>query len=187
MVKRTPNAARIYLLLAAFLLALPTLSSFYKGYTGKLLVAGDLIDSGPFHESVIYLVRHDLFSAHGFIINKPLKKSFPYPDLDQDLPGLYGGPVQNPEWKRFAVFRNGKFSSLQRSPQNNIREGERQFVVSGYAGWGPLQLNFEYLRGAWMVMDFDPGLLFDNDPELIWFKAVAKYRKNHPPEPEKKI
>ena len=68
--KPTPHKARLYLLLGFFLLALPSINSFYHGSTGKLLVAPSGFDHPVFGQSVIYIIRHDLFGATGVIINK---------------------------------------------------------------------------------------------------------------------
>jgi putative transcriptional regulator len=185
--KRTPGAARRYFLLAAFLLVLPTLSSLYKGHTGKLLISGNLIDQGPFYESVVYIVDHELFGAYGFIINKPLEDDVQAAKTDIKLPLFYGGPVEYPKWQRIAAWLSGKKIVLEHLPYEEKDGQSQQFVVFGYAGWGPLQLDFEVARGAWMVMDFDYSLVYETDPEDIWDLAVAKYRAKHPPEPEKMI
>jgi putative AlgH/UPF0301 family transcriptional regulator len=66
----TPHKARLYLLLGFFLLALPSINSFYHGSTGRLLVAPSGFDHPVFGQSVIYLTRHDLFGATGIILNK---------------------------------------------------------------------------------------------------------------------
>ncbi len=181
--KRTPVAARIYLLLAAFLLVLPTLSSMYGGYTGKLLIAGDRVKDGPFHQSVVYLVRHDLFGAHGFIINKPLDGSY---ENAPTLKEIYGGPVSYPGRRKIVAFRESGLASQRELTSEDVREvmGE-QFLIRGYAGWGPLQLNYESLRGVWKVIDFDYSLVTETEPGEIWDKAVAKHRLIHPPKPEK--
>ena len=66
----TPHAARIYLLLAALLLALPAINkTIYPDYSGKLLIA-PAGSAKPFDNAVIYILHHDMFGAQGVILNR---------------------------------------------------------------------------------------------------------------------
>lgn len=151
----TPHKARFYLLLAAFMMALPTLAGINGGHSGKLLVATPRVSSGPFERSVIYLVWHNFFSAHGFIVNRPSPE------------GYIGGPV-SPEM----------LSIMQQAEDGGITfastvtaEGRKLY---GYAGWGPMQLNYEIFRGLWDVIDYDPALVFSIPEIKIWPAARAR-------------
>lgn len=50
---------------------------------------------------------------------------------------------------------------------------KRRFVVLGYSGWGPGQLEKEISAGAWMPSALDEGVLFDVDVEQRWERAYA--------------
>src|SRR5262249_40113248 len=60
---------------------------------------------------------------------------------------------------------------------------------SGYAGWGPGQLDGEVDLGAWIVMDGDAKTIFDDNPDTLWELlirrkdlSVAQYRSKRTPE-----
>ncbi len=147
--KLTPHSARIYILLAAFFLALPSLNHLYKGQEGRFLVAHPDQPAGVFQQSVIYIVHHDLFGgARGYIINRPLS--------GQDA--FYGGPLSYPE-HTFVMSHQGR---------------ERKY--RGFAGWAPLQLEYEIIRGAWSIRDGDHAVIFSDVPEKIWTNISGQTR-----------
>lgn len=187
--RRTPQIAKIYLLLSAFLLALPGLSRHYEGLTGKLLVATYSIDRGIFQHSVLYVVHHDLFGARGFVVNKPLPEDFKTPD-SRVLPRYAGGPVR-PDEPSFVLARGEMalrpwfFPDEKSESEDAIAAARRKIadgrsearLLFGYAGWTFLQLNFEILRGRWAVIDYDPALVFETPPEELWDRAVKRALK----------
>ena len=147
--KLTPHSARMYILLAAFFLALPSLNHMYKGQEGRFLVAHSDQPAGVFHQTVIYIVHHDIFGgARGYIINRPL--------LGQGE--FYGGPVAYPEH----VF------------VMNYQDKKREY--RGFAGWAPLQLEYEIVRGAWSIRDSDRGAIFSDTPEKVWVNVSGQTR-----------
>lgn len=150
----TPHVARFYLLLAAFLLALPSLAGLYKGQSGRILVAEEYaLEGGSFYRSVVYIADHNLTGAVGFIVNAPL------PEGD-----FMGGPVA-PEG--IAVMGRDETGAI-RFGSAATRDSR---VFHGYAGWGVFQLNYEIGRGYWYVIDYDPALVFDTPPEEMWGAA----------------
>lgn len=42
----------------------------------------------------------------------------------------------------------------------------------GYAGWGAGQLEHEIARGDWLVGPADPVIIFSNEPDKAWSKAL---------------
>ncbi len=96
----TPHIARIYILGAALLIALPSLLGHYSRYGGKILVSTVKTEKDSFFkETVIYLSYHSGWGARGLIINKPLPedqrksmKNVPY-GFDWHI----GGPVLYPD------------------------------------------------------------------------------------------
>jgi putative transcriptional regulator len=47
------------------------------------------------------------------------------------------------------------------------------FVVLGYSGWGPGQLEGEIAQGAWLPIKLDEGVVFETEADARWFKAHA--------------
>ncbi|WNV04680.1 YqgE/AlgH family protein [Candidatus Methylospira mobilis] len=45
-------------------------------------------------------------------------------------------------------------------------------LVLGYAGWSPGQLDHELARGDRLVAPADPSLIFSDDPDEVWGKAL---------------
>jgi putative transcriptional regulator len=44
----------------------------------------------------------------------------------------------------------------------------------GYAGWSPGQLEGEIAAGAWEVVPADEALLFDENNQTKWDRAMAR-------------
>ena len=47
-------------------------------------------------------------------------------------------------------------------------------IFLGYAGWGPGQLAREVRLGGWYIFDYDESLVFDEHPETLWKRLIAK-------------
>lgn len=50
---------------------------------------------------------------------------------------------------------------------------KRRFVVLGYSGWGPGQLEGEIARGSWLPVRLDEPVIFDVDIADRWERAYA--------------
>lgn len=191
--KITPRYARYYFFFALVLIALPTIMlKMLPSHAGKVIVAAGKMNYSVFEKSVIYMTQHHGFGAMGIILNKPLdndnleifQKRFP---LIKHF--HYGGPVgegtefflmipNNKNQTNFDVF-NGKllmekdakeFNRIITTPEiaKNIR------LYSGYAGWGPLQLNREILNGWWDAIALDHTYINTENSEETWEKALKK-------------
>jgi len=195
--KTTPQSARYYLLFAALLIALPSIASLYKGHGGKFLVATGRLGGTVFEDSVIYLNHHDFWGAHGIIINKPVHtREFhnKFPELEWNVKLYNGGPVRyardnflllptNEAENGFLVFPVEAVKKEKPDLIKMLEEKENKkplHLYSGYAGWGPLQLNREISTGAWGVIEYDPALMFDTPPEEIWKKAMERVLESRP-------
>ena len=55
---------------------------------------------------------------------------------------------------------------LAESPPERIR------LYLGYSGWGTGQLVEEILRNDWMTAPVDNALIFTDDPETAWARAL---------------
>ena len=52
--------------------------------------------------------------------------------------------------------------------------GGRFHCFSGYAGWGPGQLEEEIERGSWIVIPANTRLVFEVDPDDMWSRALEE-------------
>ena len=48
----------------------------------------------------------------------------------------------------------------------------RTRILTGYAGWGPGQLDDELAASAWLTADIDPALVFDTPADRMWEAAI---------------
>jgi putative transcriptional regulator len=167
------------------------------GLTGQLLIAMPNMSDPRFERSVIYVCAHNEEGAMGLVVNK-LIGSLTFPDLLQQL-GIetgdledeirvhFGGPV---ETGRGFVLHSADYlheGSLQVNEEvaltatvDILREiakgrGPRRCLLAlGYAGWGPGQLDSEIQANGWLNVDADEALLFDDDLEEKWQRAISK-------------
>jgi putative transcriptional regulator len=51
---------------------------------------------------------------------------------------------------------------------------KRSLLALGYAGWAPGQLEAEIAAGAWEVVEPDEGLLFDDQVDSKWQRALDR-------------
>jgi putative transcriptional regulator len=165
---------------------------------GQLLVATPELQDPNFRETVVYVIHHDQAGAMGLVINRVLGAG----PLDKMLEGLgvpsngatglelrvhYGGPVEpdrafvlhSPEYHGSDTVTLSALAALSVSPHvlEDIAAGKgprRSLFVLGYAGWGPEQLEGELAAGAWVVVQPDEALLFDQHPETKWQRAFDR-------------
>ncbi len=69
------------------------------------------------------------------------------------------------------------FDRLARDVEGGADAAQRSeseaFVVLGYSGWGPGQLEREIAHGAWLPIQLDEGVVFEVDVAERWFRAHA--------------
>jgi putative transcriptional regulator len=172
---------------------------------GKLLVAMPSMDDPRFARSVIYLCSHNSERAMGLIINRPATH-ITFPELLTQLniepmgtsvhvPIQVGGPV---ETGRGFVLHSADYHMSE----STLKVGEdialtatldvlraiaggkgpsKAILALGYAGWEPGQLESEILANGWLHCDADPDLLFDQDLDSKWARAIGKlgFRPQH--------
>lgn len=173
--RKTPSIAKVYLFLAAVLIALPTVGGdLYQGVTGKYLVASEKLRAGYFDQSVIYVVKHNLFGATGVVVNRPLKEA-ELAALDKVLAGeevLAGGPVKSGQLYALLYDPTSSAKAVQLiAPEKQTvdsfvefaRRYPNQLFIMGYSGWGPLQLEIEMMRGDWDTAPADLGKMFSKE------------------------
>ncbi len=194
--KKTPYIAKVYLLLAAFLIALPTIgTSYYPGQQGRFLIASEKIRGEPFGESVIYISHHSIFGAFGVIVNKPLDSEKlvqlnPDLQLPKDFPLLkMGGPVDFPhkayafysELSKDVIIEDNRAQDMSVADViNSVESYPQSQVFLGYSGWGPLQLEIELLRGTWTIIEAPAETMFEQeDMSDMWYRLKQQRAPDH--------
>jgi putative transcriptional regulator len=167
---------------------------------GRLLVAMPGIGDPRFERAVVFLCAHDAQHAMGLAVNRPvsglsignvlrrLKIGESSIELPEDLV-LMGGPVER---DRGFVLHTDDYmcptSSVKVMPGigltatpdvlaaiagHNTRP-RRSLLALGYAGWDGGQLEQEILGNTWLTCDADEALIFDDDHDTKWRRALAK-------------
>lgn len=173
----------------------PGVSAYLEG---QLLIAMPGIEDPRFERAVILLCSHDDRHAMGLTINRPvdgltiealLRKLDVNPGSAPATPVLLGGPVE-PE-RGFVLHTDDVAPTpasqlvaggLALSATREILEGlagrrpapRRAVLAIGYAGWDGGQLEQEIRNNVWLICEPDEDLLFDEDHEHKWSRALAK-------------
>lgn len=167
--------------------------------TGRLLVAMPGIEDPRFERAVVYVCAHDSDHAMGLTVNRPvegltvsrllarLKVKTPVKPLEDLV--LMGGPVDQErgfvlhtdDYKGEAnsvVVSAGVMLTATREVLEAMSSGEphpRKAVMAlGYAGWDQGQLEREIRHNVWLTCEADEQLLFGDDHEHKWSRALAK-------------
>lgn len=169
-----------------------------SGYiAGKCLVAMPAINDPNFARTVIYVCAHSSEGAMGLVINRPIVQ-VSFPDILEQL-GIestphcknirvhFGGPVES---ARGFVLHTAEYSQpatlsvdagIAMTATTDVLqaiaagEGPRaSLLVLGYAGWSPGQLDTELKDNAWLTVDSDETLLFGQETEQKWERAIRK-------------
>ena len=164
---------------------------------GQLLVAMPQMADPRFARSVVYLCAHSADGAMGLVVNR-LIDSLTFQNLLEqigveqsaaadDMPIHFGGPV---EASRGFVLHTADYvqdSTLVIEDDialtatmdvlKAIARGEgpqRRVLALGYAGWGAGQLDAEIQANGWLLVPADLDLVFDDDNDSKWERAMAK-------------
>ncbi len=169
-----------------------------EGYlTGQLLMAMPGMRDARFARSVVYICAHNEEGAMGLVINR-LVGAITFPDLLKQL-GIeptdltdeirvhFGGPVES---GRGFVLHSGEYTQDSTLQVDNkvaltatidilkdmaVGLGPQQSLMAlGYAGWGPGQLDTEIQANGWLHVEADSGLVFDQDLDSKWERAIEK-------------
>ena len=159
---------------------------------GQLLIAGPGLTDPNFHRAVVLMLEHSDEGALGVILNRPTEI-----DLADHLPGwsrlaadpqvvFVGGPVE-----QGGVLALGRADTeepidgfvplldtigvvdLDQDPDAvDAIDDVRAFT--GYAGWGPGQLEAEIAEGGWLQGQADPAEALAGQPADLWRRVVAR-------------
>jgi len=165
--------------------------------TGQLLIAMPNMRDPRFTRTVIYICAHNADGAMGLVVNR-LVGSVTFPDLlkqlgidtdatSEEIRVHFGGPVES---GRGFVLHSGEYhhdSTLQVAEQmaltatidilQDMAKGcgpRRSLLALGYAGWGAGQLDAEIQSNGWLIVAADEQLVFDEDLDNKWERAIAK-------------
>jgi putative transcriptional regulator len=149
---------------------------------GAFLVASPHLPDPNFFRSVVLMVEHSDEGALGLILNrvtnttlKEVWQSVGQASCETDQHLYLGGPVNGPLMALHAdpnlegteVIPHVFFSSEKQTLEALVLPPARQFrIFSGYAGWGPGQLEQELRVGGWLVAAAHSHQIFGNEEDL---------------------
>ena len=171
---------------------------------GQMLIAMPAMRDERFARSLIYVCAHSSEGAMGIVVNQPAANIkfpdllvqldvIPAKDLIElppkaDVKVLKGGPVET--GRGFVLHSADFFIENSTLPIDNgicltatldilkaIAQGQgpRSAVLAlGYAGWSPGQLENEIQENGWLHCAADSELIFGNDNESKYAKALRK-------------
>lgn len=164
---------------------------------GQLLVATPEIGDPRFYHAVILMVQDNKQGALGIIINRPVEERSwaslmdAIGEKDESVTGkvriFAGGPVQpelgfvvhSTDYHSGATLDVDTHVAVTANAQvlRDIAHGKgpkKSLIAFGYTGWGPGQLAGEIAERGWFTEPEDPKLIFDEDRDKVWDKAVAR-------------
>jgi len=156
------------------------------------LIAVPTLREESFRHAVVLLLREDEDGAMGVVINR--ESPLLLRDLCQDHEIPYsgeagkrvraGGPVQpeqglvlygaehhDPEGQAVLDALHVSASRGTLARLCGLPRGRFQ-CYSGYAGWGPGQLEREIEQGTWLISEADPSLVLEARPEEVWLRTL---------------
>ncbi len=149
---------------------------------GKFLVASPLMGDPNFSRTVVLMLQHDEDGALGIVINRPSQSPVSdhlpeWAPLSADPPVVFvGGPV-SPETgiglKRSEEDGLPAVEVFDLTGDDPINGPIR--VFSGYAGWGPDQLESELEETAWLVVEASGSDVFSERPDLLWGRIMRSF------------
>jgi putative transcriptional regulator len=158
-----------------------------------LLVAMPQLLDPNFARTVVLLCEHGSNGAFGLVVNRPTEtlaaeavQLTPPPARDAGVHLWRGGPVEpqrgwillgkRPDGVESVELADGLFLTTSLDVLRAIvEEGwPRTRIFTGYAGWGPGQLDEEFAASAWLIAAIDPRLVFDTPAEEVWEAAIRQ-------------
>lgn len=175
---------------------------------GQVLIAMPDMRDPRFHRTLVYLCAHSPDGAMGLIVNKTADSFMRHDSLTlRDLFGRldiavggdlghdqvrFGGPVET--GRGFVLHSSdyhAKDATLKVDDSTSMtatldilhamaedRGPARAMVALGYAGWAAGQLEMELQHNGWLLCEADPELLFGDDNDAKWDRALAKLGVN---------
>lgn len=170
----------------------------FDSLSGRLLVAMPGISDPRFEHAVILLCAHRPDHAMGLRLDQPapgVDLGTVLRQLDTEAPAgssgrsvLVGGPVERErgfvlhtdDWiseETSVAFGEGLAVTGTRQALaamvDPLAGPRRSILLLGYAGWDEGQLEDELAENVWLTADATPELIFDNDHDSKWSRALA--------------
>jgi putative transcriptional regulator len=160
---------------------------------GTLLVASPDIDTGIYFRGVVLICEHTPTGSFGVMINKPFEIELPEDvinlkeALNPRVELRAGGPIQPNQMMLVhsseqiseqtlkvcdGVFLGGDVQFLQEAVGD--AQGPSLRLCFGYAGWGPGQLEREFLSGLWFLHAAAAPHVFEHPPERLWQSVLRE-------------
>lgn len=159
---------------------------------GSLVIASPTLLDPNFYRSVVLLMAHNDDGAVGVVLDRPLE--LPAGDYVEDWRPMLtpptrvyeGGPVQretaigvarrtgfgrSETWE--PILGSLGFVDLAQAP-SDFPGVEDLRVFSGYAGWGPDQLDLEIAVGSWFPVPASIDDVFDPVPHTLWHRVLRR-------------
>ncbi len=147
---------------------------------GRLLIARPTLQDGFFGRAVILMLQHGPEGAFGLVLNRPAKtKELPF--------SVYvGGPCNMDgllmihgcdEWFDDSDDKPPQVcpgvylataDQFEKATESSDSDPQRFRIFTGYAGWGPKQLEGEMEQGSWVVVPADGNVIFGIDVQELW-------------------
>ena len=168
------------------------------GYlTGQFLIAMPTMGDPRFERTVVYICAHSADGAMGLVVNK-VASEIDFPELLNQLeietdgikhpvPVLMGGPVETGRGFVLHSMDYSQDSTLKVTDEvgltatvdilRAIAEGDgptKSLLILGYSGWSSGQLDGEIQANGWLNVSSDASILFDEDLNSKWDRAVRK-------------
>lgn len=162
-------------------------------WSGRLLVATPLLGDPNFERTVVLVLEHGEDGTLGVVLNRPsgLGLAEPLPEwasLACEPPVVFvGGPVGQgtiiglvrrtgdlPEGRWAPVTGDTGVVDLGLDPADTYGSVDALRVFTGYAGWGPAQLDDEIRQGSWFVVDPDPSDTTTAEPGRLWQAVLGR-------------
>jgi len=169
-----------------------------KSLAGQLLIAMPQMVDPRFARSVVYVCAHSGDEgAMGLVVNKPMPSvtmdellthlNLEPSRLNRTSPVHFGGPVEpgrgfvlhTADYREDATLVVGDEFAITATLDilRAIGRGKgprRSLLALGYAGWAPGQLDAEMQANGWLSVTADSDLVFDQDFDAKWQRALAK-------------
>jgi putative transcriptional regulator len=169
-----------------------------ESLSGRFLIAMPGMGDPRFERTLIYMCSHGSDGAMGLVVNRRAD-GVTFDELmsqlqielgpqSQGVDVRFGGPV---EMGRGFVLHSPDFHAEDSTMRVDERvsltatldvlramaEGrgpEQALIALGYSGWGPSQLETELQRNGWLTCEADSEILFSDEDESKWSRALAK-------------
>ena len=163
------------------------------GLAPSLLLSMPQLLDPNFNRTVVLLCEHTDDGAFGLVMNRPTEASAslavrldPPPASDAGLQLWEGGPVDpqrgwiiiadEPAHEEHIRVVQGLYLSTSPTLVRHVIEGgnQRARLLTGYAGWGPGQLDSEVRSSAWLTSDVHLDIVFDTPADHMWETAIRR-------------